>query len=124
MDSDSNRAQASGFNHLFKIRGYSVELTDEWEAVISTFTADDVEIMSKAEHDRWCRYQRSNGWKWGTARDNDKRIHPDLVPWEELSEPSREKDRETVRELPEILVRYGIAVVHDRPPAAFPSLAL
>ncbi|WP_156686764.1 hypothetical protein [Mycobacterium sp. Marseille-P9652] len=37
--------------------------------------------MAKAEHEDWCRYYRHNGWKYGTPRDDSRKIHDKLVDW-------------------------------------------
>lgn len=37
--------------------------------------------MAKAEHEDWCRYYRRNGWKYGTPRDDSRKIHDKLVDW-------------------------------------------
>ncbi|SPM34457.1 hypothetical protein MRAB57_2272 [Mycobacterium rhizamassiliense] len=37
--------------------------------------------MAQAEHEDWCRYYRRNGWKYGTPRDDSRRIHDKLVDW-------------------------------------------
>ena len=41
----------------------------------------------------------------------DKEHHPSLVPWEALSESEKEKDRDTVRNIPELLELAGFGVV-------------
>jgi hypothetical protein len=38
------------------------------------------------EHRRWMADRRMNGWRYGPTRDNDRKIQPYLVPFEELSE--------------------------------------
>ena len=38
-----------------------------------------------------------DGWQPGTLRDDDKRIQPSLVPYEDLSEEDKQKDRNQVR---------------------------
>jgi hypothetical protein len=30
-------------------------------------------------------------------------LHPDLVPWEELTEADKEKDRDNIRQIPHLL---------------------
>ena len=35
------------------------------------------------------------------------RLHPLLVPWEEISEEEREKDRDAIRAIPRMLARVG-----------------
>jgi len=37
--------------------------------------------MAKAEHEDWCRYYRHNGWKYGSPRDDSRKIHDKLVDW-------------------------------------------
>ncbi len=62
---------------------------------------DYLEYLAQLEHIRWCRYHYLNNWqqgmpKNGKHKDKKRRIHKDLVPYEELSEADREKDREKV----------------------------
>lgn len=37
--------------------------------------------MAQAEHEDWCRYYRHNGWKYGSPRDDSRKIHDKLVDW-------------------------------------------
>ena len=37
--------------------------------------------MAQAEHEDWCRYYRRNGWKYGSPRDDSRKIHNKLVDW-------------------------------------------
>ena len=74
--------------------------------------------MARMEHDRWCAERRRAGWTHGTKRDNDRKLHPDLVPWDELDEEAREKDRVMVRDLPAFLAKTGLGV--ERLPAPSP----
>lgn len=46
-----------------------------------------------------------------TPRDDERRIHPDLVPYDKLSEQSREYDRVAARTIIRILRQAGFAVV-------------
>jgi serine phosphatase RsbU (regulator of sigma subunit) len=71
---------------------------------------DDVEIetMAKVEHLRWSWDRRLNGWTYGKVKDPGEKRHPSLVPYDELSETEKEKDRGLVRLTPAILrdIRY------------------
>src|SRR5262249_3809607 len=40
--------------------------------------------MAQAEHEDWCRYYRRNGWKYGSPRDDSRKIHNKLVDWSEV----------------------------------------
>ncbi len=68
----------------------------------------EVETMAKVEHLRWSWEKRINGWTYGKVKDVRKKAHPDLVPYGELSENEKEKDRALVRLTPALLrdIRY------------------
>ena len=68
----------------------------------------EVETMARVEHLRWSWEKRLNGWTYGRTKDDRTKRHPDLVPYEELTEDEKEKDRELVRMIPAILqdIRY------------------
>ena len=60
-----------------------------------------------------------DGWRYGPKRDDAARIHPLLVSWEELPESERDKDRNPMRELPQMLARVGLEV--QRAPVQAPA---
>ena len=53
---------------------------------------EDKERCRAIEHERWMRFHIMNNWHYGEPRDNKKRLHPLLRPYEELSPKEREKD--------------------------------
>lgn len=63
---------------------------------------DILEIHAELEHIRWCRYHYLNNWKYGIPvngknKDKSLRIHKDLIPYSELTDDEKEKDRENIR---------------------------
>lgn len=64
---------------------------------------DCMELLSELEHIRWCRYHYLNNWKHGVLKhgrkDPVRRIHTDLIPYAQLTEGEKEKDRENIRTL-------------------------
>jgi voltage-gated potassium channel Kch len=60
------------------------------------FPADRLEELAEKEHESWVRSE--------AARNRD---HPSLVPWSELSEEEKEKDREAVRAIPRLVAQAG-----------------
>ena len=63
----------------------------------------EIEIMSGIEHLRWSWDKRLNGWTYGKTKDNLQKTHPGLVPYHELPDSEKEKDRELIRLIPAIL---------------------
>ena len=43
------------------------------------------------------------GYSYGPVRDEDRMLHPDLIPWEQLTEEDKEKDRDNIRRVPYLL---------------------
>jgi hypothetical protein len=72
---------------------------------------EKVEQLARMEHDRWVAVRRDQGWQYGDVRDDTRRRHPDLRRWEEVPESTRDKNREAVRQLPEILADAGFEIV-------------
>lgn len=50
--------------------------------------------FSSAEeaHNSWLRDYERLGWKYGRVYDPDKKVHPDMVPFNELPKSERDKD--------------------------------
>lgn len=82
---------------------------------VPEFRPEEVETMARVEHMRWCWEKRLNGWIFGPVRDDKKKTHPSLVPYEELSESEKRKDRELVRHIPSLLRDIGYETVHVNP---------
>jgi hypothetical protein len=70
-----------------------------------------VDARAVDEHERWMAEKIAAGWTYGPERDDVRRLHPDLRPWADLSEPDREKDRAVIRAIPVILADFGLHVV-------------
>lgn len=99
-----NRAQA---DHLWvKLRSLNAEMVPLHEAgeTIDITTDPRFEALSKAEHHRWNAYMLTTGWRPGSERDEQRKIHPDIIPYEELTEQKRIYDRNTLKNI-DILAR-------------------
>ena len=44
------------------------------------------------EHRRWMRFSQMCNWKYAPVRDNSCRLHPLLIPFEELPAAEKKKD--------------------------------
>jgi RyR domain len=75
-----------------------------------TFTPDDLELLAQHEHTRWMNARLEAGWRYGVPRDDAKKIHDQIKPWEQLDQDNREKDRNAVREIPDMLALAGYRI--------------
>lgn len=67
-----------------------------------------LEELAQEEHDRWMADLVADGWQpTDGPKDPDRKLHPLLVPWEDLAESEREKDRDGLRALPRLVARAG-----------------
>jgi hypothetical protein len=68
---------------------------------VKLYSSDaDCERLAELEHERWSAQRRMGGWRRTTLprKDEDARLHPDLAPYEQLTEQTKEYDRAFVRE--------------------------
>jgi hypothetical protein len=66
-----------------------------------------LERLSELEHERWMRDKLKQGWRYGTARDADLKLSPEMVPFDELDPQVKEFIRKAVRHFPEYLEAIG-----------------
>jgi len=76
-----------------------------------------LELLAECEHSRWSIEKLLDGWVPGVERNDDKKEHPNLVPWEiegaeleelfegyqELTDSDKQKDRNNIEKIPELL---------------------
>ncbi|GAA1856807.1 RyR domain-containing protein [Myceligenerans crystallogenes] len=68
--------------------------------------------LAVAEHDLWEEVRVALGWRHGPVRDDARKLHPGIgVPWHDLTEAEKDKDRDVIRNLPEILAEFGLELV-------------
>ena len=66
--------------------------------------------MARNVHDVWAQGRIAEGWTYGEQRDDKKRTHPCLVPYEELSDAEREYDRQTAVQTLKLILKLGFKI--------------
>ena len=78
---------------------------------------DDVlelcELLAKNTHEVWSKNRIADGWTYGEVRDDLKKQHPCLIPYEELPEAEKEYDRSTSLETLKLIVKLGYKLKKD-----------
>lgn len=82
----------------------------EGEAVLS-FDTDTVEFLAAREHEAWIDERVRNGWSYGAVKDTERKVSPYLVPFDELDETVKENDRDTIRNIPNLLGMIGMKAI-------------
>jgi hypothetical protein len=104
----ANRAAARRMPDHLALIDYVVEPQQpgddgSWKAPLAEAIDKHIERLAQAEHLGWWAERAGNGWIYGKVRDNDAKHHPLLVPWAKRSPSDQEKDRASVRSIPELL---------------------
>jgi ryanodine receptor 2 len=77
--------------------------------------SDDInslaEVLAKNTHDVWAAGRIAQGWTYGNMRDDINKLHPCLVPYEELPESEKEYDRATSLETLKVILSLGYVLI-------------
>ena len=100
---DANRQAADHIPVKLRAVGcVAVPAKDAPDGATFAFTPEEVEILARMEHARWCAERFMAGWKLG-AEDKPNQVSPSLVPYDQLDDAIKEYDRVAVRSIPKIL---------------------
>jgi ryanodine receptor 2 len=65
------------------------------------------ERLAANAHDIWARQRINEGWRHGPTRDDAKKQHPCLVPYDQLPESEKEYDRKAAMETLKAIIALG-----------------
>jgi hypothetical protein len=68
------------------------------------------ELLSRNAHENWAALRIQKGWRYGPRRDDVRKEHPSLVPYEKLRESEKEYDRRTVLETIRAILALGYRI--------------
>jgi hypothetical protein len=72
-----------------------------------------MEALVRNAHEVWARQRMQDGWIWGPARDDARKQHPSLVPFEELPDSEKAYDNAMVTETLKTVLALGYKIVRD-----------
>lgn len=52
------------------------------------------EAIAENAHEVWAKTRKDQGWSYGPERDDTKKLHPDMIPYNLLPESEKEYDRQ------------------------------
>jgi len=80
------------------------------QVTLSQDIKDLAEVLAKNTHDVWATGRIKEGWIYGDVRDDIKKTHPCLVPYEDLPESEKEYDRATSLETIKVILSLGYVI--------------
>ncbi|MCX6053898.1 MAG: RyR domain-containing protein [Chloroflexi bacterium] len=110
---EQNRMNARDIPAKLELAGY-IMAPARSNRVPFNFPGEPLEKLAEIEHERWMQSKLDAGWQYASRTDNAKKVNQCLVPWNELPEEEKAKDRDLVRGIPQILARAGFAVEKTR----------
>ncbi|NJL71496.1 MAG: hypothetical protein HC888_07690, partial [Candidatus Competibacteraceae bacterium] len=111
----ANVAQVASLQHVLAAAGLLLMPKPEADALLESReyeevkgpTPREIEVLARLEHARWCVERLAEGWRYGPARDNVRKLRPQLVSWDRLVREQHpietEKDRAVARGITEAL---------------------
>lgn len=69
-----------------------------------------VEQMAKNVHEVWAAGRIADGWTYGEKRDDEKKTHPCLLPYEQLPDSEKEYDRNTAVGTLKFIISQGFRI--------------
>ncbi len=69
------------------------------------------EAIAENTHEVWAAGRISEGWTYGPEKDEKLKKHPDLVPYEELTEGEKQYDRNTAMNAIRLVIKLGYDLV-------------
>lgn len=90
---------------------YKPKPIDTSDVVLPPDLEQLAEKMAKNVHEVWADSRLAQGWCYGEERDDAKKTHPCLIPYEELPEEEKEYDRNTSIGTLKLIMKLGFKIV-------------
>lgn len=68
------------------------------------------DFLARNVHETWAKERMAQGWKYGNYRNDKEKLHPSLVPFEELSEKEKKFDYLTAINTIKVLLKLGYTI--------------
>jgi hypothetical protein len=90
---------------------YEPKPIDTSQVALNREIEELTELLAKNTHDNWERQRMFEGWRYGSSRDDTRKEHPCLVPYEQLPDSEKEYDRKSAMETLKAIIALGYQVV-------------
>ncbi|MBQ8647728.1 MAG: Ryanodine receptor Ryr [Oscillospiraceae bacterium] len=92
---------------------YTPKPMDTADVALSPEILELGELLARNTHEVWAAGRIQDGWTYGPVRDDAKRHHPCIIPYEELSEEEKDYDRRTAGETLKLILKLGFKITRE-----------
>jgi hypothetical protein len=118
---EDNRRQVHLLARKLNTIGCGFDAGEARATTVMAFTDDEINMLARLEHYMWLAAKGAAGYLYGEERNDDRckvddagatipLTHPDMLPWEQLTEEARAKDVDTAHAIIPLLAGVGLRV--------------
>src|SRR5437588_12653129 len=89
---------------------YQPEPIDTRNVALKKEVVELSERLAKHAHDIWAQQRLKDGWTLGDKRDDAKKMHPCLVPYEDLPDSEKTYDRNAAMQTLKAIIALGYEI--------------
>ena len=89
---------------------YTPEVLDTSKIVLMPEIVTLTEALARHIHGVWAEQRLSEGWRYGPSRNDARKEHPCLIPYEQLSDSEKEYDRKTALQSLKAIIALGYRI--------------
>jgi hypothetical protein len=90
---------------------YAPKPIDTSKVMLREEVLELIELLAKNAHDIWAQRRIGEGWRYGPKRDDSKKEHPDLIPYEDLPDSEKAYDRSAALQTLKAIMALGYHIV-------------
>jgi class 3 adenylate cyclase/tetratricopeptide (TPR) repeat protein len=106
-----------------KMVNYKPEPIDTSKIILTEEYLKLTELIAKNTHETWAQQRIVEGWKYGSQRNDIRKEHPGLVPYEQLPESEKQYDRIISLEVIKTLLALGYRIAGNETTSPTSQLA-
>ena len=92
---------------ISKNNNYEPHPIDLSEVTLSGDLLELRDTIAENAHEVWAFNRMKEGWSYGPFRDDENKLHPDLIPYNRLTESEKEYDREMAMNTIKLVQKLG-----------------
>jgi hypothetical protein len=92
---------------------YTPHPIDTSHVTLSADLADLLDRLAENVHDVWAQQRMRDGWRYGPHRHDERKEHPGLVPYHELSASEQQYDRLVSVQTIKTILALGYRIERD-----------